>query len=208
MIRAKHNILIYNFFKLYTLYKIRRNFHSVTISGNITDKGLPVLVISNHFSWWDGFWVMYVNLKVFKRKFHFMMLEEQLEKYWFFKYTGGFSVRKGARSVLDTIGHARELLLDGKNLVLVFPQGEIHSLYDGNFRFEKGTERILKDYGGRIQVILNANLLDFQSEQKPSLYLFMTEYTLTDTTSETIEGEYNRFYKTCVSSLVNKTTTP
>ena len=67
---------------------------------DFNDRNLPVLLISNHISWWDGFWAMYINLKVLKRKFHFMMLEEQLRKYWFFNYTGGFSVNKKSKVFL------------------------------------------------------------------------------------------------------------
>jgi hypothetical protein len=205
IIKAKHNFLIYNFLKIYLLWKIRRNFHSVTISGNIEDKGMPVLVVSNHVSWWDGFWVMYFNMKVFHRKFHFMMLAEQLQKFWFFRFAGGFSVKKGSRSVTETIEHARELLVNNKNLVLLFPQGEIASIYNSTFRFSNGIERIIKGFEGRIQIIMNANLIDFHSEQKPSLYCFLSEFTKPDYSCASIEVEYNRFYKSCVDSIITKT---
>jgi len=198
--KARHNILVYNFFKIYTVLKVRR----VVINGESEDRHLPVTVISNHISWWDGFWVMYLNMKKFHRKFHFMMLEEQLDKYSFFKRTGGFSVRPGSRSVLETIEHARNLLKDKRNLVLIFPQGKIQSIYRMDFVFEKGIERILKDKAGEVQVFFNANLIDYHSEAKPVLYIFIQEYALKDLSAETLQIEYNRFYNSSLEKLINR----
>ena len=76
--KASHHRVIYPFLQLYSLWKIKINFHRVFVSGDFEEKGLPVLLISNHISWWDGFWVVYLNIKLFHRKFYFMMLEEEL----------------------------------------------------------------------------------------------------------------------------------
>jgi 1-acyl-sn-glycerol-3-phosphate acyltransferase len=202
--KARHNIFVYSFFKIYTFWKIRRNFNRVVVIGEPDDRHMPVVVISNHISWWDGFWVMYLNMKKFHRKFHFMMLEEQLEKYSFFKKTGGFSVRPGSRSVLETIEHTRELLKDNRNMVLIFPQGEIQSLYRHDFIFEKGIERIIKGKKGEIQIFLNANLVEFHSRAKPALYIFIQEYTLKDLSAEALQNEYNRFYSSNLGKLINR----
>ena len=73
-----------------------------------------------------------------------MMLEEQLRRHWYFNYTGGYSVKKHSRSALESIDYTAELLTDPGNVVLLFPQGEINSLYKDTFVFEKGIERMLK----------------------------------------------------------------
>ena len=83
-LKAKHNFFIYPFFQLYTKRMIRKKFHSVIIESKEFDLSKPILLISNHVSWWDGFWAMYINLKLFKKKFYFMMHENQLLKYKFF----------------------------------------------------------------------------------------------------------------------------
>jgi 1-acyl-sn-glycerol-3-phosphate acyltransferase len=201
--RARHNFLVYNFFKLYTLRKIRSNFQRVIIKGELTDRRLPLIIISNHISWWDGFWVMYLNLKKFHRRFYFMMLEQQLERYSFFKKTGGFPVKPGSRSIIDTINHARELLTDKNNLVLIFPQGGIQSHYRRDFIFERGIERIVKDKPGEIQIIFNANFIDYHSEAKPTLYIFIHEYTLPDLSSDKMQNEYNRFYSSSLEEIIS-----
>jgi 1-acyl-sn-glycerol-3-phosphate acyltransferase len=136
--RAKHNFFVYSFFKLYTVAKIRKNFKKIHISGSFEDKQLPILIISNHVSWWDGFWAEYLNLKLFHRKFfYFMMLEEQLEKNRFLNYTGGYSIKKKARSIIESLDYTAGLLADNMNYVLIFPQGEIQSLYNDKICFDK-----------------------------------------------------------------------
>ena len=85
ILRAKHNFLIFQFLKQYAVWIMKRHFNTIKVLGEFRDNDLPVLLMSNHVSWWDGFWAMYVNLKVFRRKFHFMMLEDQLRKFWFFQ---------------------------------------------------------------------------------------------------------------------------
>jgi 1-acyl-sn-glycerol-3-phosphate acyltransferase len=198
MIKAKHNIFMYNFIKVYTKWKIRGNFNAVHIIGDTRRSSLPVLLLANHISWWDGFWAMYLNMKIFQRKFHFMMLEGQLRKYWFFKYTGGYSVRKKSKSIIETLNYTEELLCDSKNLVLIFPNGEIQSMHQQNFQFEKGIERVIKNLTGRVQVLLMASLVDYFSDSKPSVYIYIGGFNDSDPVFENVQDKYNEFYRQCV----------
>lgn len=100
---ATHNPFIYQFLRLYTLWKIKRNFTRVEIRADITGRDLPVLLLCNHISWWDGFWANYVNMKIFHRRFWFIMAEEQLEKNRFFNKTGGFPVKKDREALLPLL---------------------------------------------------------------------------------------------------------
>jgi 1-acyl-sn-glycerol-3-phosphate acyltransferase len=204
IIKARHHLFIYPFFKLYAVYKIRRHFHEVIISGEVREKGLPVLLISNHISWWDGFWAMYLNLKLLHRKFYFMMLEDQLKKYSFFINTGGYSVKKGSRSVIESLDYTVNILSDKRNMVLLFPQGRISSVYEQHIKFERGLERIMKEVQGRVQVIYMANLVEYFSEQKPSLHIYLMEFNKADCTMEDIEKEYNIFYSAAVDENIKK----
>ena len=198
ILRARHNFLIYNFFKLYTVWKIRLNFQDISIKGEFRDRGLPILLISNHISWWDGFWAEYLNLKIFKRDFfYFMMLEEQLEKNRFLRYTGGFSIKKRSKSIVDSLSYTAELLEDRRNIVIIFPQGEIQSLYNTSINFDKGLEFILKKLKSKVQIIFLASLVDYFSGQKPGLYTYYTEYREEDMTIRAIEKEYGLFYSRC-----------
>ncbi|MFN8255985.1 MAG: lysophospholipid acyltransferase family protein [Bacteroidales bacterium] len=200
ILRAKHNFIIHPFFKRYAVWIIKRHYKTIKTIGKFEDKGLPVLLISNHISWWDGFWAMYINLKVLKRKYHFMMLEDQLRKYWFFNYTGGFSVNKKSRSVLETIDYTRELLSDNKNMVLLFPQGEIQSMHNQNIVFENGLERILNDKSGQVHIVFLANLVDYFSNRKPGIYFYIQEYNGLNFSHQAIQNSYNEFYSKSVEN--------
>lgn len=191
-------MIIHNFFKLYAIWKCNRNFNPVKLTGKFTDKNLPVLLISNHISWWDGFWAMYLNLKVLKRKFHFMMLEEQLKKYWFFNYTGAFSINKKSRNMIESLNYYRDLLDNKKNMVLIFPQGEIQSMHNQKFTFEKGLERILKNKEGKIQIVFLANLPDYFSNPKPGLFQHFKEYGELNFSLDSIQEAYTGFYIECI----------
>lgn len=198
ILKAKHNFFIYPFFQWYAVWLIKRKFSKANIIGSFNDSNLPVLLIANHISWWDGFWAMYLNLKTLKRKFHFMMLEEQLRKFWFFNYTGGFSVNKKAKSVIETLNYTGELLSDEKNMVLVFPQGEIQSMHLQTFQFEKGISHILRGNEERIQILFMANLVDYFSTPKPIINIYIQEYQDLQFNHESFEKSYNEFYKQSV----------
>jgi 1-acyl-sn-glycerol-3-phosphate acyltransferase len=194
ILKAKHHFVIYPFFKWYTGFIIHRHFSAVRIIGDFHDKQLPVLIIANHSSWWDGFWAEYVNQKVLHRKTHFMMLEKQLRKYWVFKYTGGFSINKQSRSMIETLNYTSELLNDGNNMVLMFPQGEIQSQHNPSIKFESGLSRILKGKENLVQVLFVVNLVDYFSNRKPGIFMHIQEFTSPLFDGKTIEENYNMFY--------------
>lgn len=176
---------------------MKNTFSTVNIHGELNDSGHPVLLIANHISWWDGIWALYVNERIFNRKFHFMMLEEQLRKHWYFQYTGGYSVRKNSRSIIETIEYSAELLNDPSNLVLMFPQGNIKSMYHSSFIFEKGIEKILNRTSKPVQIIFMASFIDYLSSPKPALFLYVSEYR-NNNNGHGMEKSYNSFYHDCL----------
>ena len=203
MLKSRHHFIVYPFFQHYTRYLLKTRYHTVSIENHFADNGNAVLLIGNHVGWWDGFWAMYLNLKVLKRKFHFMMLEEQLLRYRFFNYTGAFSVNKGSRSVVESIRYASELLNDSKNMLLMYPQGRLHSMYEHHFQFEKGIERMLKNRERKVQVVFSANLVDCFTEPKPSLSIYTENYEGAFTV-EALEQAYNDFYARCLEKQFAK----
>lgn len=193
MIKAKHNMVIYPFFRWLNGFLLRRNFSSIHLEGEFVDSGGPVLVIANHISWWDGFWVEYLNRKCIRRNFYFMMLEEQLEKYWFFRYCGGYSVRKKTKDVVKSIRYTLELLSKNGNMVLMFPQGKIYSSYNSEVRFESGIEHIVERCKDETQVMFTVNLTDYFSDAKPHLFIYTRVYTVGSLRGRSVEDEYNAF---------------
>lgn len=199
ILKAKHNIILDPFFRWFVIRKMKKSFNSVHFMGELKDRKKAVLLICNHISWWDGIWALHFNQQILLRKYHFMMLEDQLRKNWFFNYTGGFSIKKNSRSIIESMEYTAELLANKNNLVLVFPQGVIQSMHKPDFIFEKGIEKIIQKTKAEIQIIFLANVVDYLSSSRPNLYLFYKEYSGEENILE-MQNNYNLFYKKCIDS--------
>lgn len=188
---------MYSFFQSYVIWKMKRSFQSVKLTGEFIDLGIPVLLICNHMSWWDGIWAFYFNQEKLHRKFHFMMLENQLRKNWFFRFTGGFSVTKKNKSIIETINYAVELLQNSENVVLMFPQGKIQSMHLHKIRFEKGIAKIMEKTTKPVQIVMLANFIDYFSEVKPKLNIYFEEFFGKPDLKD-LELTYNDFFRRCI----------
>lgn len=207
IIKAKHHIVIHPLFKLFSQVMINSHFAQVKVIGNVNvSDNRSILLLSNHSSWWDGFWQLYLNMKVFKKKYHFMMLEEQLRKHWYFNYTGGFSVKPSARSAIKSIQYAAELLSHPNNLVLMFPQGKVESIHKHSFTFEKGVQKILeKTSKKKVQVVFLATSIDYFINRKPILHYYIAEYKEESIYHCQLEKSYNTFFNACIKQQTEKT---
>jgi len=199
MIRANHNKFVVKFSNLYTRILVGFFFGDLKYMGHYEDKGLPILMISNHFSFYDGFIQILLNLKVFKRRFNFMMLEKELRKNMILTKIGACSISKGKRSSIESLEYSVELLANKENLFLFFPQGKIKSIYTREFKFEKGLlSYILENSKNEFQLVFNLNLIKYGTKLKPDIYLYYETQKITaDTDAEEIEQAFNRFAKAC-----------
>lgn len=199
MIRARYIKRYVKFISWYLVLRIKLHFKSIHIQGELEAEDAPLLTIANHFSFWDGFLVQYLNLKRIHKKFYFMMLEEQLEKRMFLNKSGGFSISKDPREMIKSINHAAGLLRDSKHMVLMFPQGLIETKYRYPFHFEKGVEAILKRSSGDVRILFIANMIEYYSQARPSLFIYYEQPELgAFPDRETIEAAYNDFFARCI----------
>ena len=197
MIKARHHWFLYPFFVWYGRMRMKLHFKKVHYIGEITQPKASVLLISNHFSWWDGFIIAAVNQKKWGKKFHVMMLEEQLKKHWFFGHTGAFSVRKNSKTIIESLKYTVELLENTQNLVTIFPQGEIESAYQKPFHFENGLNWILRNVKSPVQVIFMANQVEYFDSPKPQLFVHFSAYDATGKTKHEITDDYHSFFTEC-----------
>lgn len=203
MIKAKHHPLVYSFFRHFAKSAVKKHFHKVIISGETNVDNHSVLLLSNHISWWDGFWALYLNMQRFNKKFHFMMDEKELKKRWLFSYSGGFSISGNSRSMFESIQYASDLLKDKENFVLIYPQGKLYSSHTRDIHFKKGIERIQITAGQAVKVVFLVQLTDYYECKKPTLYLYLKEAGEDIFTYKNYEEQYNAFYNACIQQHSN-----
>ncbi|MEM6631601.1 MAG: lysophospholipid acyltransferase family protein [Bacteroidota bacterium] len=136
-----------------------------------------VLLIGNHISWWDGFFALWLNQQVFRKHYYVMMLEEELSKRRFMRQGGAFSINPGNRSIVESLSYTSSLLKNPKNLVVIFPQGKIHSQYETEIDFQPGIGKILDRVEGKSQVVFYAAHMDYLNYSKPILHFRLGTYT-------------------------------
>lgn len=199
MIAARHSPWFKRIFSLYLSLAFKRSFRRIETKGTFHDQKIPMLVIANHISWWDGFWIFHLNQKLLRRKLYVMMLEEQLRQNRFLTKLGAFSIRKNSRDMVESLQYASRVLENPQSFLLLYPQGEIHSQYDTPLNFQKGWGRILTRVKHPIQVLMVVHMLDYFSDPKPTLrqYIFSPEQT-EDFSCDQLESLYNEFYQQCL----------
>ena len=194
MINTRHHWFLFSFFEWYARIRIRCHFRSVHMIGELPNAHRPLLVIANHFSWWDGFFISWLNRRKFHKKFHLMMLEEQLNKNWFFRYTGVFPIRKNSKSALRSLDYATELLRSPENMVVFFPQGKFESMYEQPLHFEKGLEWLIKNLKNEIRMVFVANQTEYFDSPAPRLFMHYKTYDYRGKRYREIEKDYQTFF--------------
>lgn len=170
MIRADHRKwarLLFNPYLNYLLKKDFSAFYLVNKFPQIPDaKGL--IVTPNHFSWWDGFFIDYLMRKKSKRKLFIMMLEDQLERFWFFKKLGAFSINPGKTvSISGTVNYARSIIENPDNYIVIYPQGEIEPFEKNDLNIKPGLKIFIKNLQNETFVFPAAFKIQYGEDRKP-----------------------------------------
>jgi 1-acyl-sn-glycerol-3-phosphate acyltransferase len=176
MLTARHDPWAQALFTPYITWLFRRHFHALRLLGEPPrpDPGLPLLIVPNHSTWWDGFFLYILNLRLLGRRLHLMMLEEQLARFRFFRRIGAFGIRPGSPgAVAAALDYSVSVLTDPANALCLFPQGEMRHPATRPLGFRRGLERILKRHGGPVGLLPLAIRCDFYEDQRPeAVFLF------------------------------------
>ncbi len=173
MIRAQHRLWADFIFQPYLTWLFRRHFHTIQVLGALPEipSHLPVLLLPNHSTWWDGFFVYLLNKRIFQRTAYLMMLEEQLSKYKFFAKLGAYSIEpKHRQGIVESLEYTVEVLNQGTPLVSIFPQGELLPWHTRPLGYKRGIERILRAYGKQIAVLPLGIRTEFLGEKRPKVF--------------------------------------
>jgi 1-acyl-sn-glycerol-3-phosphate acyltransferase len=172
MIYPKKNFIIHSAFHWYVQF-IAKNFKEIIFNSIEANPNKSILLIANHTGFWDGFLLYRVKCKLFKKRFHIMLLEKTSKRIPILKYGGAFSINKKSKDIIESLDYAAQLLKDPGNLVLIFPQGKLYSNFITEVEFEKGIIKVMKQAAGNFQLILATSFIEHFENKKPSAYIYL-----------------------------------
>ncbi len=199
MIKAQHNKLYIWFFRKYFGLLRRVHFRKTTVVSEISvPESQAVLLFQNHFSWWDGYWSDLLSKTIFHRKFHVMMLEENLRKRIFLNRCGVFSIQKNNRDFLNSLAYTSEILSDRRNLVTIYPAGEIWTQHRQTVQFQSGIDRIISHSPEKFTLVFAVFLTDYFGFPRPEVRIYLETYS-GERNVVALEKAYHEFYQTCIT---------
>lgn len=177
MIRPRYSRIADGLLTLYLNRTMRRHFHAVNLAGPVPrlTRLAPVLLVANHNTWWDGFFVHLLNRRLLHRRLHLMMLEDQLRRHRFFARTGAYSIRpEDPRGVIESLRYTLEVLNGGgedHSLVTLFPQGELLPATAPPAPFRGGVSWLLRRITRPVTLLPLAIRVEMMEHQRPDAFL-------------------------------------
>jgi 1-acyl-sn-glycerol-3-phosphate acyltransferase len=173
MIRAKHVKWAEIVFEFYLKRLFKKSFYDFRIINElpVIDNTKSIVLTPNHFSWWDGFFVYWLNKIVLNKKLFVMMLEDQLKRYWFFNKLGCFSIDLNEnKKMIASLKYTMDLLMNSNNLVTIYPQGEIQAYDEKQIILKDGIDFISRKSKTDFQILPIAFRIQYTNERLPIVY--------------------------------------
>lgn len=189
----------------------RKRFNKMIINEAEIKPGHSYILMCNHFSFMDGFLAVYLSLYGFHKKkplsgFYIMSLKKQMEKNWWLKYIGAFSIVPGSRSAAESLSYAAELLSKQGNLLLFYPQGNLESQYVRNIEFKDGLATIVSQIKGDCQLIWCSILTEYFESTKPSVYFNLLDCgTNHEFDFEALKDKVNKHHQQAIQNNIRFT---
>jgi len=135
--------LLLRWFTWYSRRYIRRHFHSlrVSLAGLPPDvRGQPLVLYSNHASWWDALVCLVVKQEFFPGRSAFAPIDAaMLNRYKMFRKLGFFSVEQSSgRGAIHFLRTAEAILQSSQALLAVTPQSRFADVRERPVQFEAG----------------------------------------------------------------------
>lgn len=130
-------------FTWYSRRYIRRHFHSLRLSLAGHDpvaRGLPLVLYSNHASWWDALVCLVVTREFFPARRAFAPIDSaMLARYKMFRRLGFFGVEQGTRrGAVQFLRTAETVLQSPDNLLALTPQSRFADVRERPLQFAAG----------------------------------------------------------------------
>lgn len=170
------------------------------------------MLMSNHFSFWDGFWACYLMLNGIHegeniKGFYVMILEKQLQKNMFLRFFGCFSIAPGKVSISESLDYAAQVLNTPGNLLVMYPQGNLESQYVRRIVVKEGIAEIVTRITGNCQLIWSSNFIEYFESFKPSIDFNMLDCgTANNFEFEEFSAKINNHHNTVMQKQFRFTT--
>jgi 1-acyl-sn-glycerol-3-phosphate acyltransferase len=188
----------------YVRWWISRNFKEVNVQPFEPRPGHSILLLSNHFSWWDGFianWTAVYNLK---KQYYVMMQQDQFDQRSYLRYIGAYSIQKGSRAMLESLTYSAGILDKPDNLIVIFPQGELYSNHETHIHVEKGVYKLMQQIKGQCQVVYHCILIDYFESLKPRAYVHLFDLGVANQlTFEQLKENINQAHQQALKNQIN-----
>lgn len=183
---------------------LKRRFNKLVIDDVPLKSDCSYLLMCNHLGFWDGFWALFLVYNAFYKKqnlngFNIMILKKQLQKNPWLRYFGCFSIVPNSKSSAESLAFAAEILNKPGNILIMFPQGNLESIYVREIVVKDGINEILKRVKGKCQLIWSSNLIEYFESLKPSVYFKMLDCgTNTDFNFENLKADINTHHQQAI----------
>lgn len=183
---------------------MRRKFNKLIINQIEIKPNHSYLLMSNHFSFWDGPLAFYlIRQAIDKRQpltsIKIMVMKKQMEMNKWLKYVGCFSISPGIAAMEKSLNYAAESLNESGNLLLMYPQGNLESSHVREIKFKEGIANIIPKIKGDCQLIWCSTLTEYFESIKPTVYFDMIDCgTNHDFNFDSLKEKVNRHHKNAI----------
>ncbi len=125
---AARSPVLLELFRWYLHWFFWRRFSGVRLSRGLIPpdyRGRPMVVYTNHPSWWDPILMLLVSEKLFPGRVGFGPIDAQaLGRYGLFRRFGAFGVERGPRGAAGFLRTAKAGLADSRSIMWITAEGE------------------------------------------------------------------------------------
>ncbi len=150
---------------------LKRSFHAVRCSGEAPAHAGPLVVFTNHPSWWDGELFVWLAASLFRRRLVRAPMEAaMLERYRVFRRLGAFGIAPGYAGASAFLVAGRAVLGRDDGLLLVNAEGRFRDVRQRPIQVAPGLAHLAK-WAPAAQFTPLAIEYAFWDERRPNLLL-------------------------------------
>ncbi|GAB4184234.1 MAG: hydroxychlorobactene glucoside lauroyltransferase CruD [Calditrichia bacterium] len=182
MIKAKHTNWAQYVWDYYLNRQFKKHFHAFYLvhpPSNLIRENHSVLLLVNHSTWWDGFFLFWLNRKYLNKQIYLMMEEDQLKKFPFFRRLGTYGVnRRNPGSLRASLDYSLQILsspAEENHMLAIFPQGVLEPSVKKPIRFQRGIDFLLHRIPQSMLIQILIIKIEYLREQRPEVFFSFGE---------------------------------